>query len=84
VRQCSVCQHAKHNNTHPYGLLQPLPIPAGAWQDITMEFVEGLTTGIAFFAECLRHSAKAILHSAKPLPSVTLGKYFIGKGFFAE
>jgi hypothetical protein len=28
--------------------------------------------------------AKAILHSAKPLPSVTLGKYFIGKGFFAE
>jgi hypothetical protein len=32
------------------------------------------TTGIAFFAECLRHSAKAILHSAKALPSVTLGK----------
>jgi hypothetical protein len=33
-----------------------------------------VTTGIAFFAECLRHSAKAILHSAKALPSVTLGK----------
>jgi hypothetical protein len=33
-----------------------------------------ITTGIAFFVECLRHSAKAILHSAKPLPSVTLGK----------
>jgi hypothetical protein len=32
------------------------------------------TTGIAFFAECLIHSAKAILHSAKHLPSVTLGK----------
>jgi hypothetical protein len=32
------------------------------------------TTGIAFFAECLRHSVKAILHSAKALPSVTLGK----------
>jgi hypothetical protein len=32
------------------------------------------TTGIAFFAECLRHSAKAILHSAKALPSVKLGK----------
>jgi hypothetical protein len=43
-----------------------------------------VTTGIAFFAECLRHSAKAILHSAKALPSVTLGKEFIGKGFFAE
>src|SRR5687768_1272994 len=42
------------------------------------------TTGITFFVDCLRHSAKAILHSAKPLPSVTLGKHFIGKGFFAE
>jgi hypothetical protein len=42
------------------------------------------TTRIAFFAECLRHSAKTILHSAKALPSVTLGKDFIGKGFFAE
>ena len=27
-----------------------------------------------FFAECLKHSAKAKLHSAKPLPSATLGK----------
>jgi hypothetical protein len=32
------------------------------------------TIGIAFFTECRRHSAKTILHSAKPLPSVTLGK----------
>jgi hypothetical protein len=36
-----------------------------------------ITTRITFFAERLRHSAK-------PLPSETLGKYFIGKGFFAE
>jgi hypothetical protein len=50
--------------------------------DLTRPII--ITTGIAFFAECLRHSAKAILHSAKALPSVTLGKYFIGKGFFAE
>jgi hypothetical protein len=33
-----------------------------------------ITTGISSFAVCLRHSAKAILHSAKALPSVTLGK----------
>jgi hypothetical protein len=29
IKQCEVCQHAKHNLTHPMGLLQPLPIPEG-------------------------------------------------------
>lgn len=27
IQQCEVCQHNKHSNQHPYGLLQPLPIP---------------------------------------------------------
>jgi hypothetical protein len=43
-----------------------------------------LTTEIVFFAECLKHTAKTILHSVKALPSVTLDKHFIGKRFFAE
>jgi hypothetical protein len=30
VKQCDICQHAKHSNQHPQGLLQPLPIPIGA------------------------------------------------------
>lgn len=42
VQQCDVCQHAKHLNTHPGGLLQPLPVPESAWCDITMDFIEGL------------------------------------------
>lgn len=31
VKQCTICQQAKHENTHPSDLLQPLPIPQGAW-----------------------------------------------------
>jgi hypothetical protein len=42
VKQCDVCQHAKHLNQHPQGLLQPLPVPEGPWKDITIDFVEGL------------------------------------------
>jgi hypothetical protein len=42
VQQCDVCQHAKHSNQHPQGLLKPLPIPVGAWQDVTIDFIEGL------------------------------------------
>jgi len=42
VKQCSICQHAKHSLQHPMGLLQPLPIPAGVYQDLTMDFIEGL------------------------------------------
>lgn len=42
VKQCDICQHAKHSHDHPAGLLQPLPIPEGAWQDWSIDFVEGL------------------------------------------
>jgi hypothetical protein len=44
VRQCDTCQHAKHLNSAPAGLLMPLPTPTGAWRDISMDFVEGLPT----------------------------------------
>ena len=41
-KQCQICQQAKHSHNHPAGLLQPLPIPAGAWQDLSTDFINGL------------------------------------------
>ena len=38
-----------------------------------------LTTGFTGFAECRLHSAKASLHSANSLPSVTPGKHHSAK-----
>lgn len=42
VNQCEVFQQTKHEHSHPSSLLQPLPIPKGAWHDISLNFVEGL------------------------------------------
>jgi hypothetical protein len=42
VKQCLVCQKAKHELCKYPGLLQPLPIPQHSWLDISMDFIEGL------------------------------------------
>jgi hypothetical protein len=42
VKQCQVCQQAKHENCKYLGLLSPLPIPSCSWQDVSMDFIEGL------------------------------------------
>lgn len=42
VKQCQVCQQAKHEHCKYPGLLQPLPIPENSWQDLSMDFIEGL------------------------------------------
>jgi hypothetical protein len=42
VQQCLICQQAKHELCKYSGLLQPLPFPEHCWQDISMDFIEGL------------------------------------------
>jgi hypothetical protein len=42
VKQCQICQQAKHGLCKYPSLLDPFPIPQQSWADISMEFVEGL------------------------------------------
>jgi RNase H-like domain found in reverse transcriptase/Reverse transcriptase (RNA-dependent DNA polymerase)/Integrase zinc binding domain/Chromo (CHRromatin Organisation MOdifier) domain/Retroviral aspartyl protease len=42
VRSCYKCQSNKPNNRHPFGLLQPLPIPEKAWEQVSMDLITQL------------------------------------------
>jgi hypothetical protein len=42
IKQCTICQQAKHENCKTHGLLQPLPPPSAPWQEVSMDFIEGL------------------------------------------
>jgi hypothetical protein len=42
VKQCSICQQAKHELCKYPRLLQPLSVPKQSWTDLSMDFIEGL------------------------------------------
>lgn len=48
VAQCPICQQAKSERVAYPGLLTALPIPEGAWQVVTLDFVDGLPKSNSF------------------------------------
>jgi hypothetical protein len=39
VKQCTICQQAKHEHCKSPGLLCSLLVPQGSWQDVSMDFI---------------------------------------------
>lgn len=48
VSQCSIYKQAKYDRFAYPGLLAPLPIPIGAWQTVSLDFIEGLPKSSRF------------------------------------
>ncbi|TPX47565.1 hypothetical protein SeLEV6574_g02595, partial [Synchytrium endobioticum] len=42
IHRCHTCQINKIPKHHPYGLLNPLPVPDRRWSDISMDFIVGM------------------------------------------
>lgn len=42
VQTCDMCQQIKSGHQFPQGLLQPFPVPEQIWEDVSLDFVEGL------------------------------------------
>lgn len=42
VKSCEVCQRSKDESVAYPGILQPLPIPSRAWENVAMDFISGL------------------------------------------
>jgi hypothetical protein len=51
VQQCQICLQAKPDRAKYPGLLQPLPVPEGAWQVVSLDFIEGLP--VSDHASCI-------------------------------
>ena len=50
VRTCDTCCRAKMPRHHPYGLLQPLPVPYGPWKSISIDFIIDLPSSKGYDA----------------------------------
>jgi hypothetical protein len=50
VKTCLICQQNQTFNQKQVGLLQPLPIPEGPWESVSMDFMVSLAPSRGFDA----------------------------------
>lgn len=48
IQSCTTCQQVKHVTRKSAGLLQPIAIPTGIWEDLSMDFVTHLPSSHGF------------------------------------
>lgn len=81
AKQCPQCQQAKHELCKPPGLLQPLPLPKGPWQDLIMDFITGLPKSEGYEAIMVvvdRHTKSAHFIALKhPFTATMVAKSFM-------
>ena len=81
VQQCQICLQAKPDRAKYPGLLQPLPVPDGAWQVVSLDFIEGLP--MSDYANCIlvvvdKFSKYAhFLPLAHPFTALSVAKLFM-------
>ncbi|GJX16126.1 transposon ty3-G gag-pol polyprotein [Tanacetum coccineum] len=81
IQGCHICQRFKTESCRPAGLLQPLPIPSRIWEDISMDFIEGLPpsngfTTIMVVVDRLSKYAHFVL-IRHPFTAATIAKEFV-------
>lgn len=81
IAACEVCQKAKFSSLSPAGLLQPLPVPDQVWEDVSMDFIDGLprsdgNTALMVVVDRLINSAHLISLS-HPYTARTMANKFV-------
>lgn len=85
VRECAVWQTCKPDLPTYHGLLQPLPIPTKIWDQISMDFIEGLPPSkgkhvILVVVDCLSKYAH-FMSLAHPYTALDVAQVFLDNIF---
>ena len=85
VSQCDSCQRIKADSQKPKGLLQPLPIPGKAWEEVTMDLITDLPLAQDGSDSIFVYTDKLtkMIHLAptkKASDAVAAAKFFFGNG----